>query len=360
RNLWTLCGQAAIAMENLRLLEETRRRAQELEAINEIGRTISSVLDPQAVMRQIVDITKSRFGYYFVDILLVEDRRLVFEDGSTIGNTDRRIPSRSAVLDIDRPGITTDAARTGQSVLVNDVLSDPRFITVPELSATRAELAVPIEVKGRVIGVLDVQSDRPYAFTQADVLLMTSLASAAGVALENARLFAETEAEARRRALISEVLQVAATTMDPHELLHRAAEAISRQLEKPVVVLEWEPETETLRLVTARSTGGAEIPFPCPGVRMNRQQAPVMMDALFRSEVTMVRDIPHMATGRKVCVAREWGLMDMALAPMAVRGQPLGLLVLGRLPGHPPIGENEVKFLGIMAANLSVAWENAR
>ncbi len=360
RNLWTLCGQAAIAMENLRLLEETRRRAQELEAINEIGRTISSVLDPQAVMRQIVDITKSRFGYYFVDILLAEDRRLVFEDGSTIGNTDRRIPPRSLVLDIDRPGITTDAARTGQPVVVNDVLSDPRFITVPELSATRAELAVPIEVKGRVIGVLDVQSDRPYAFTRADVLLMTSLASAAGVALENARLFAETEAEAQRRALISEVLQVAATTMDPHELLRRAAEAISRQLEMPVVVFEWEPEIESLRLVTARSASGAEIPFPRPDVRMNRQQAPPMVDALFRSEVTVLRDIPHLATGRMVGMARQWGLIDAALAPLVIRGQPLGLLALGRPPGHPPIDEGEVEFLGIVAANLSVAWENAR
>ncbi len=360
RNLWTLCGQAAIAMENLRLLEETRRRAQELEAINEIGRTISSVLDPQAVMRQIVDITKSRFGYYFVGVLLMEDRHLVFEDGSTIGSTERRLQPRSVTLDIDRPGIVTDAARLGQPMLVNDVLSDPRFITVPELSATRAELVVPIEVKGRIIGVLDVQSDRPYAFAQADVLLMTSLASQAGVALENARLFAEMEAEARRRALISEVLQVAATTMTPHELLRRSAEAISRQLEMPTFVMEWMPEIESLRLIAARNADGSEIPLPRPDARMNRQQAALMGDALFRPGVTVLRDIPHLASGRMVGIARQWGLIDAALAPMVIRGQPLGLLALGRPAGHPPIDDNETEFLNIVAANLSVAWENAR
>ncbi len=360
RNLWTLCGQAAIAMENLRLLEETRRRARELEAINEIGRTISSVLDPQAVMRQIVDITKSRFGYYFVGILLVEDRRLVFEDGSTIGSSVLRLSPRNVILDIDRPGITTDAARLGQPVLVNDVLSDPRFITVPELSATRAELVVPIEVKGQVIGVLDVQSDRPYAFTQSDVLLMTSLASEAGIALENARLFAATEAEARRRALISEVLQVAATTLDPYDLLHRSAEAISRQLEMPTFVLEWAPEIESLQLIAARNADGSEISLPRPDIRMNRQQAAPMVDALFRPGVTVLRDIPHLASGRMVGVARQWGLIDAALAPMVIRGQPLGLLALGRPAGHPPIDEGETEFLGIVAANLSVAWENAR
>ena len=360
RNLWTLCGQAAIAMENLRLLEETRRRARELEAINEIGRTISSVLDPQALMRQIVDITQSRFGYYFVGIFLTEGRHLVFEDGSAVGTSLLRLPSRGITMEIDRPGIVTDAARTKQPVVVNDVISDPRFITVPELSATRAELAVPIEVKGQVIGVLDVQSDRSDAFTPSDVLLMTSLASQAGVALENARLFAETEAEARRRALISEVLQVAATTMDPYELLRRAAAAISRQLEMPTFIMEWEPDAEALRLITWRNADGAEIPLPRSDVRMSRQQAPPMVEAVFRTDVTVLRDIPHMATGQMVPVARQWGFMDGALAPLIIRGQPLGLLGLGRPPGHPPIDEGEIELLRIVAGNLSVAWENAR
>ncbi|MGB9776395.1 MAG: GAF domain-containing protein [Anaerolineae bacterium] len=360
RNLWTLCGQAATAMENLRLLEETRRRARELEAINEIGRTISSVLNPQALMRQIVDITKSRFGYHLVSILLTEDRRLVLEDGSSIGDSDQRLQPRSLILEIDRPGIVTDAARTGQPVLVNDVLSDPRYITVPELSATRSELAVPIEVKGQVIGVLDVQSDRPDAFGPADVLLMTSLASQAGVALENARLFAETEATARRRALVSEVLQVAATTMDPDDLFRRATGAISRQLEMPTAVMAWEPETETLRLVMVHDATGKEVSPPRPDVRMGRQQAAPMVEALFRPDVTVLRDAPRLAYGRMVGIAHQWGLIDAALAPMMIRGQPVGLLVLGRPSGHPPIDEDEVAFLRIIAANLSVAWENAR
>ncbi len=364
RNLWTLCGQAAIAMENLRLLEETRRRAVELEAINEIGRTISSVLDPQAVMRQIVEITKERFGYYFVNIMLVENSSLILEDSTTVGHTDHRLQPRSVTLDVQRPGITTDAVRTAQPVLVNDVLSDPRYITLPELAATRAELAVPIEVKGRIIGVLDVQSDQPYAFTQSDVLLLQSLASQAGVALENARLFAETEAEARRRALISAVLQVATTTLKPDDLLRRAAESISRQLEMPSAVMVWEPENDALRVVTVRSPDGSEL-LPPPsdertGIRMRVSTATPLSDALSRPEITLLQDIPRIATGRMGMLAREWGLLDAAIAPMVARGQPLGLLALGRQPGHPSIDSGELDFLRIVAANLSVALENAR
>jgi signal transduction histidine kinase/CheY-like chemotaxis protein len=61
-----------------------------------------------------------------------------------------------------------------------------------------------------------------------------------------------------------------------------------------------------------------------------------------------------------VGISHQWGLVDAAFAPLVIRGQPLGLLALGRQPGHPPIDENEVEFLRIIAGNLSVAWENAR
>jgi signal transduction histidine kinase/CheY-like chemotaxis protein len=93
---------------------------------------------------------------------------------------------------------------------------------------------------------------------------------------------------------------------------------------------------------------------------MGRQQAPPMVEALFRPDVTVLRDIPRLAYGRMVGISHQWGLMDAAFAPLVIRGQPLGLLVLGRQPGHPPIDEGEVGFLRIIAANLSVAWENAR
>jgi signal transduction histidine kinase len=93
---------------------------------------------------------------------------------------------------------------------------------------------------------------------------------------------------------------------------------------------------------------------------MGRQQAPQVVEALFRPDVTVLRDIPRLAYGRMVGISHQWGLVDAAFAPLVIRGQPLGLLALGRPPGHPSIDENEVEFLRIIAGNLSVAWENAR
>jgi len=359
-NLWTLCGQAAIAIENLRLLGETRRRARELEVINELGRAITSVLDLDAVIRQIVDTTKERFGHYFVSVLLVEGDRLIFRDGSTIGDSDRRLEPGGLVFELQRPGLVTDAARTGQPVLVNDVLSDPRYITVPELAGTRSELVVPITVKGRVIGVLDVQSDRLHAYSQADLLLLQSLASQAGVAIENAQLFAETQMEAQRRALINEVLQAGAASLDPGDLLRRVGEAVSLRLEMPCGIFEWDPEAEVLRPVTVHDPTGAEVPLPEHIPAITAETIPAMFEAVRTRQLQVLLDVPSHVQGPVLQFIQLFGVQDAAYVPLVARDQVLGILSLGRQPGHPPLDEDELEFIQIVGANLSVAWENAR
>lgn len=359
RNLWTLCGQAAIAIENLRLLEETRRRAQELEAINEIGRTLTSVLDPDALLRQIADITKERFGHYYVSILLVEGDKLVFEEGSTIGESAHRLERRSEFFDLNRPGIVTEATRSGQPVLANDVLNDPHYTTVPALSDTRAELTVPIEVKGKIIGVLDVQSDEPFAYDHTDVLLLQSLASQAGVAIENARLFTETEAEARRRALISEVLQAASTSLNPEDLLHRAGEAISRRLQAPSVVFLWHPQHESLHPVAVHDSNASDVPWP-GDTRLTREMDSILLEVARSKGTRIAETSAARLRGPAAALAGRLGIKSAMYVPLISRGQVLGVLQLCRTEEQPQLGSQDVGFAEIVAANLSVALENAR
>jgi GAF domain-containing protein/CheY-like chemotaxis protein len=359
RNLWTLCGQAAIAIENLRLLEETRRRAQQLEAINEVGRAITSVLDLEAVLRQIVDTTKERFGHYFVSILLMEGERLVFEDGSTIGDSDRRLARRSKAFDLQGPGIVSDAARTGRPVLVNDVRDDPRYAPVPEIPNTLSELAVPIEVKGRVIGVLDVESDHPFAYDQTDVVLLQSLASQAGVAIENARLFAETEAEARRRALISEVLQAASTSLDPEDLLHQAGETISRRLGTPSAVFLWVPEEGALRPVAVHAADATDVPLD-EGMRVTCEMNPVLFAAVEQRRSQVLERVAGHVSGPFAVLADRLRLRSDIYVPLISRERVLGVLALCRVEGQPPPSPDDVSFAEIIGANLSVVLENAR
>ncbi len=225
----TIAAQVAVALDSLRLLQETRRRAQELEVINRIGGAITSILDLDEVLYQIADTIKTHFKCYFVGISLLEEGRLVFHGGSTIGDSD--VPLGLVGFDLGRgPSLIAQAARTGQPVLVNDVLADSRYLPLDELPDTRSELDLPIEVKGQVIGVLDVQSAQPDAFSPADVELLQSLANQAGIAIDNAHLFHETQVRAGREQILRQVATRVGGAPDVDTVMRTAVLEIGRIL----------------------------------------------------------------------------------------------------------------------------------
>jgi len=228
----TIATQVANALENIRLLEGSSRRAQEMQVLNEVGQAITSVLDLDALLQEIVDITKTRFGYYYACIALAEGDHMVIQAGSTIGDSGKRLPMEGRVdtsLDLEEgPSLVAEAARTRQPVIVNDVHEDPRYLAVPELGNTRAELDVPILFQDRVIGVLDVQSERPGAFGEQEIALLQALVSQAGVAIENARLFAQRERQLTEMAILNEIGRTLAATIDLDQLTRAVHEQAGR------------------------------------------------------------------------------------------------------------------------------------
>jgi GAF domain-containing protein len=223
----TIMDEVAEALDKQRLLDETQRRAWQLETSNEIGHTISSTLDMETLLRQIVDTIKVRFDYYYVAIMLVEGDQIVFQEGTTIGDSEIRLEPRGRAMDLDAPtGMIVEAVQTGQPVLANDVIDDPRYFPVPEMPNTRAELDVPIMVAGKAIGVLDVQSNLPFTFTEDDVVLLQALANQAGVAIENARLFREAQLYAEEQTILRQISQAVGESLEMQGLLETALDVV--------------------------------------------------------------------------------------------------------------------------------------
>ncbi|MFN2240675.1 MAG: GAF domain-containing protein [Anaerolineae bacterium] len=222
-----IMDEVAEALDKQRLLDETQRRAWQVQVSNEIGQTISSTLDMDTLMRQIVDTIKARFGYYYVAVTLIEENQIVFQDGSTIGESELRLEPRGRAMDLDAPaGMIVEAVRSGQPVLANDVLNDPRYVPIPEMPDTRSELDVPIMVAGKAIGVLDVQSNVPYTYTEDDVALLQALANQAGVAIDNARLFEEAQAYAEEQAILRRISQAVSESLEMQDLLETALDVV--------------------------------------------------------------------------------------------------------------------------------------
>jgi len=166
---------------------ETREDAR-FRILAEVSRQITSILNIDELLVQVVGLIQRTFNFYHVGIGLVEGDEIVYRVGAGALCDDRGFRFVPGRLKIGSEGLTGWVAKTGQPALIPDVSLDPRYVWM-ESSDTRSELTVPIIIREQIVGVLDVQSDRLNSFSEVDVELMQALANQAGVAIQNARLY---------------------------------------------------------------------------------------------------------------------------------------------------------------------------
>jgi sigma-B regulation protein RsbU (phosphoserine phosphatase) len=178
-------AHVAVAIENARLFESERHWAETLETLAEIGREMMSILDLDVLLRRIASLAKRLIDYRTFGILLLNESTQTLEMKLAVsyghGNDDKRMKLGE--------GLVGWAALHKEPVLVPDVSKDPRYVNLVE--DARSELVVPMLVKDRCIGVIDLEHTELNAFTKEHSELLTLLASQAAVALENARLYDE-------------------------------------------------------------------------------------------------------------------------------------------------------------------------
>jgi ligand-binding sensor domain-containing protein/nitrate/nitrite-specific signal transduction histidine kinase len=205
-------GQIGGAVENARFYKEEHRRSEQFMVLAEVGRRVSSILDVNEVLEEVVRLIQSTFGYYHVALGLIEGDEVVYRIGSGELWDNPKFKFKPARLKIGREGLSGWVAATGRLLVVPDVSQESRYIWMHG-SQTRSEVTVPILVKGRVIGVLDVQSDQVDAFDETDLAVLQSLAHQAGAAIENARLYEQAQQAAvlEERARLARELHDAVT-----------------------------------------------------------------------------------------------------------------------------------------------------
>ena len=178
-------------LEMARLISE--HRAQELHAISEISRTISTEQRLDILLPLVTQLVSERFAFYHVGIFFIDETRqfVVLQAANSEGG--KRMMERGHQLEVGLTGIVGNVAQTGKPRIALDVGSDAVFFNNPDLPATRSEMALPLNVRGKTIGVLDVQSVKPGAFSASDANTLSILADQVAIAIENARLFGQTQ-----------------------------------------------------------------------------------------------------------------------------------------------------------------------
>ena len=190
--LRALADQIALAVEDARLYNNLRVRADQLSAVTEVSRVVASILDLDDLLHEVGRLIHDQFGYPYVHLFTINpgQQKVVYRAGWP--------PRPAETVDIGQPvcdlraseGIVAWVACHGQPVLANDVERDARYRDLGlSTGEGRAQLAVPLKFGGEVLGILDIQSDRRGAFGDDDLFVFEALADSVAIAIRNANLY---------------------------------------------------------------------------------------------------------------------------------------------------------------------------
>jgi sigma-B regulation protein RsbU (phosphoserine phosphatase) len=197
---------------------EFRERAELLDFLLEVSTVTSETLDLDRLLGNVAEIIKDVVPYELFAILLFNDKTRMLRMRYSIGHRDEVAKNLAIRLG---EGITGSAAASRQPILVEDVRKDSRYLNA--LDAVRAELAVPMLVRGKLVGIIDLQATHLNAFSEQDQSLLVLIATRVGVAIDNARLYRRVERQNRTLRVLAHVSQEFSSILDIDELLTKIA-----------------------------------------------------------------------------------------------------------------------------------------
>jgi signal transduction histidine kinase len=338
-------SQAAVAIENAQLLEETRRRLAEISILFEASRAGASTLDLNQVLDRVLDVIKRSLRFDTLEFLLYEPDKQLLQTRAGYG-----YPANSAGVDI-KPGqgLVGWVAQTRQSALVGDVQQDTRYL--PAFPATRSELAVPLLMADRLIGVMNVESTSLNAFTSDDERLLQALAGQLTVLIENARLHEETQQRLAEASTLYAFAEQLTSSIDLPTLLDSIVMTLKDVLHcRGVSISLLNPETQTLVI---RAAAGLQPKW--------RESAQLKVGEGISGKVA--------ATATPIYVPDASSLPDfiffdpvvrsLLVVPLMVKDRVIGTLAIDQAIPDAFTADDE-RTLTIAAAQAAVAIENAQ
>jgi putative methionine-R-sulfoxide reductase with GAF domain len=200
------------------LEQRIAERTHALEVSTEVSRRLSTILDQDELVREVVDQVQSAFDYYHVHIYLFDSEK---ENLLMVGGTGEvgQIMLKQGHQIQKGKGLVGQAANTNLPILVSDVSQADEWLPNPLLPETKSEAAIPIAIGDDVRGVLDVQDDAVGGLTEEDVTLLQSIANQVAIALQNAAAYRQTQRRAEREAMLARIVQQIQRTTDIDDAL---------------------------------------------------------------------------------------------------------------------------------------------
>jgi len=312
----------------------------------EVADVVNTTLDLDTTLRRVAELVRKVIDYEIFAILLLNEKAQELYIRFQVGYP-REVADRMRVKVGE--GVTGVAAQRREAVLVDDVSQDPRYISaVPNV---RSELAVPLIVKNKVIGVIDIESPEPDHFTEEHKRLLTLIASRMAIGIENARLYTRITRQARTLVLLNEIARELTSILNLDELLKRIAELLSKLIDYQMFsILLLDTSTDKLQhRFSLRFQENIQLKHDIP-IGLG-----VVGYAAQQKETVLVPDV---SKDSRYISANPETRSELA-APLIYKDKVIGVLDLE----HTRRGfftEDHKRTVTTLAAQLAIAIENAR
>jgi GAF domain-containing protein/CheY-like chemotaxis protein len=360
RLLTTLANNMGGALENARLLRETRRRAEELAALAEIGNDIAATHDLGPVLERII----ARAG----ELLRVSDIAFyaLQPDGQTLcaevafGETVAEIKASNITLG---EGLTGSAAASGKAELIPYPELDPRVMHIPgtseESDSAEAMMIAPLHSRGKLIGVITIWRRRSKGlFTQADLDLLVSLARQTAIAIESARLYMETENRANQMATLAEAGREISSSLNLETVLESIASRAHQVCRARSTILRLaDADGQTFRTIVALGEYADQFKVDVinAGTGITGSIALSGRAEIIENTAQDPRSIHVAGTPEE-----EDSSEALMVAPLTSNGKSIGVMSLYRAIDDGHFTQADLDFLSGLARQAAIAIENAR
>ncbi|MEW6685113.1 MAG: GAF domain-containing protein [Candidatus Edwardsbacteria bacterium] len=348
RLLSTLANQVTVALENAKLYEEAQRRINELTVLHGVGSSVSAVLRLDELIEQVLTILQETFRYHKIALLLVDEKTNELTIKGAKGYSKREVLTFR--IKIGEEGITGWVAAHGEPLLIGDVHQDSRYIEADK--KTLSELAVPLRVKEKVIGVINVEDERLNAFDSVDQRLLTTLASQVAIAIDNARLYEEAQRRIDELTVLYGVGKSVTSVLKLDELLQRILEVLAETFhyQKGGIYLS-DPITHEL-VVKAERGYEEELDL---GHRVKIWMEGIIGWVAKNGEPILAPDV----TKEPRYLSLDESVRSEIAVPLKVKDKTIGVLDVEDERVNA-FGEEDLRLLSTLASQVAIAIDNAR
>jgi phosphoserine phosphatase RsbU/P len=324
---------------------ESGEAAQLLVTLFELGREVTSVLDLDELFEKIPQLLARLTAFKAFAVWLVDEKRQDLKIAYAVGYPDD--VKRNFRLAIGQ-GIVGTVVAEGRSLVVDDVLNDPRYVGA--MTDVRSQIAVPLRRKKRVIGAINLYGDRVGQFTPRDEAMLRQFGAHVAVAIENARLFEREKAYAETLETLAEIGREVAAILDLEQLLERVATLLHKVVTYRTFGIFLLDEQRGLLEQKLAIRYGNNTGFP----HLKLGEGLIGHAALTKQVI----NVPDVSKDPRYIPWVEDCRSELAL-PLLVKDRCIGVMDL-ESPDYDAFGKRDVEVLSALASQVAVAIENAR